>query len=198
MATTAAQTSSAPRVDTHLGKFSQASVVILTALAFLLNRRFVEKQRQQALAALPSTASFSNHAAEADSLSSVRILAFSSADCHQCHTLQTPALRQVQEVYGDSVTIVDVDAPNEPELTRRYHVLTVPTTVVLDAAGRPHAVNYGFAPAPKLIAASARDSGGQGDGKHRPGLHCLFSTSITPAPRAPALRRRWATHPRQH
>lgn len=41
MATTAAQTAGAPRVDTHLGKFAQASVVILTALAFLLNQPFI-------------------------------------------------------------------------------------------------------------------------------------------------------------
>lgn len=41
MATTAAQTAGTPRVDTHLGKFAQASVVILTALAFLLNQPFI-------------------------------------------------------------------------------------------------------------------------------------------------------------
>jgi len=41
MATTAVQASSAPRVDTHLGKFAQASVVILTAVAFLLNQPFI-------------------------------------------------------------------------------------------------------------------------------------------------------------
>lgn len=38
METTAARMGNTPRVDTHLGKFSQASVVLLTALAFLLNQ----------------------------------------------------------------------------------------------------------------------------------------------------------------
>lgn len=41
METTAARSDSAPRVDTHLGKFSQGSVVVLTALAFLLNQPII-------------------------------------------------------------------------------------------------------------------------------------------------------------
>jgi hypothetical protein len=41
METTAAQAARAPRVDSHLGKFAQGSVVILTALAFLLNQPFI-------------------------------------------------------------------------------------------------------------------------------------------------------------
>ena len=59
--------------------------------------------------------------------------------------------RRVQESYGSSVSVLEVDAPNEPELTRHYHVLTVPTTIILNAEGRPQAVNYGFASAPQLI-----------------------------------------------
>ena len=38
METSSAVPSSAPRVDTHLAKFSQACTVLLTALAFLLNQ----------------------------------------------------------------------------------------------------------------------------------------------------------------
>ena len=34
-------TTSIPRVDTHLAKFSQASVVVLTALAFILNQPII-------------------------------------------------------------------------------------------------------------------------------------------------------------
>ena len=115
-------------------------------------KRLVEKQRQQALTALPlATPAVSNVMETADSTANVYILAFSSADCHQCHQLQAPALRRVQETYGSRVSVLEVDAPSEPELTRHYHVLTVPTTVILDAARRPQAVNYGFASAPQLI-----------------------------------------------
>ena len=81
----------------------------------------------------------------------VRILAFSSATCHQCHQLQAPALKRVLEARGTDVSVVDVDAPGEPELTQHYQVLTVPTTVVLDAMGHARAVNYGFANTGKLL-----------------------------------------------
>jgi hypothetical protein len=49
------------------------------------------------------------------------------------------------------VVVEEIDAPSTPELTRRYSVLTVPTTVVLDAAGRARAVNYGFADTRRLL-----------------------------------------------
>ncbi|HEX6555990.1 MAG TPA: DUF4395 domain-containing protein [Ktedonobacteraceae bacterium] len=38
---TSPTTTNIPRVDTHLGKFSQASVVVLTALAFILNQPII-------------------------------------------------------------------------------------------------------------------------------------------------------------
>ena len=41
METRSAIPSSAPRVDTHLAKFSQAGTVLLTALAFLLNQPII-------------------------------------------------------------------------------------------------------------------------------------------------------------
>lgn len=75
----------------------------------------------------------------------VRILAFSSADCTQCHTLQQPTLRRLLAQRGDEIDVVEIDAPASPDLTRRYRILTVPSTVVLDPAGEVHAINYGFA-----------------------------------------------------
>lgn len=140
-----------PVIITRLGILLLACLV--TGGIVWAGRRFVELQRRLALAALPTAPLPTNAVAETEGgLSGVRILAFSSEDCHQCHTMQAPALQRVQDKYGESVAIIDVDAPNEPELTRRYHVLTVPTTVILDATGRPYAVNYGFAPTAKLMA----------------------------------------------
>jgi thioredoxin-like negative regulator of GroEL len=75
----------------------------------------------------------------------VHILAFSSADCRQCHELQIPALQRVLDARGSKVSVAEVDAPNSPDLTQRFRVLTLPSTVVMDAKGRAHAVNYGFA-----------------------------------------------------
>ena len=131
-------------------------VLVLVSLLLCLlawsGRRFVEVRRQQALAAAPAAVFSEISNVETQSRpSEVRILAFSSANCHQCHQLQAPALKRVLEARGTDVSVVDVDAPDEPELAQRYQVLTVPTTVVLDAKGRAHAVNYGFANTVKLL-----------------------------------------------
>ncbi len=117
-------------------------VLILVSLLICLlvwsGRQFVELQRRRALAAPPLGGSAYTTDAGSNA-SPVRILAFSSADCKQCHQLQAPALRRVQEIHGADVTVVEVD------------VLTVPTTVVLDATGRAHALNYGFANTQRLL-----------------------------------------------
>jgi hypothetical protein len=115
-------------------------------LAVVMGRRFVESRRQRALAAAPLPV----HTLALGDRASVRILAFSSDDCVQCHRMQTPALRRVLDARPD-VMVEEIDAPSTPELTRRYSVLTVPTTVVLDAAGRARAVNYGFADTMRLV-----------------------------------------------
>ena len=125
-------------------------ISVLLSLLIWLGRRFVETRRQRALATeLPSTlAGISNNDT---SSTPIRILAFSSPDCHQCHQLQTPALQRVLEARGNAVSVVEIDAPSSPDLVQSYHVLTVPTTVVLDATGHPHAVNYGFANTQRLL-----------------------------------------------
>lgn len=112
-------------------------------------RRFVEKRRQSAFASVPFVCD--QPGVTESQPSSIRILAFSSEDCHQCHRLQTPALRRVIEARGERVYVEEIDAPSSPELTQRYKVLTLPTTVVLDAAGYVHAVNYGFANTQRLL-----------------------------------------------
>jgi len=130
-------------------------LVLVSMLLWLVTwsgRRFVEVQRRRALAAAPLVVSQGSDEAGAHSNPSpVRILAFSSADCHQCHQLQMPALECVLLARGRDVSVLEVDAPSSPELTRHYRVLTLPTTVVLDATGRAHAVNYGFANTQRLL-----------------------------------------------
>ena len=127
-------------------------LVLVTILLWLLvwsGRRFVGMQRRLALAAAPMTPGLDVD--DTASLSLVRILAFSSDDCRQCHELQIPALQRVLEARGTKVSVAEVDAPNSPELTQRYRVLTVPSTVVMDAQGRARAVNYGFANTQRLL-----------------------------------------------
>jgi hypothetical protein len=128
-------------------------LVLVTILLWLMvwsGRRFVEAQRRRALAATPIN-SGPDDVDVNPGLSQVRILAFSSADCRQCHELQIPALQRVLEARGTKVSVAEVDAPNSPDLTQRFRVLTVPSTVVMDAKGRAHAVNYGFANTQRLL-----------------------------------------------
>ena len=127
-------------------------VSMLTWFMARSGQLIVDKRRQRALAALPQEQCSGADSADTHSGSpAVRILAFSSAGCNQCHRLQTPALQRVLKMRGASVVVVEVDAPSSPKLTQRYRVLTVPTTVVLDATGRAHAVNYGFTNTQRLL-----------------------------------------------
>ena len=129
----------------------RAGALVLVSMFVVLvvwsGRRFVEAQRRRALAAVPLSPGVDTSA----SLSQVRILAFSSDDCRQCHEMQIPALQRVLDARGSKVSIAEVDAPNSPDLTQRYRIMTLPSTVIMDASGRAHAVNYGFANTQRLL-----------------------------------------------
>lgn len=130
-------------------------VLALVSLALWLvvwsGRRFVESRKQAVLNGAPAELPRMPGQDSAASVAPVQILNFSSPDCSQCFRLQEPALRRLLEARGDAVTVLHVDAPSAPELTKRFQVLTVPTTVVLDATGQAQAVNFGFAPTERLL-----------------------------------------------
>jgi hypothetical protein len=73
------------------------------------------------------------------------ILYFTGENCTVCRTHQEPALAKLTGVRVDKV-----DAIADRELADRFHVYTLPTTVVMSAEGRSLHVNYGYAPANKL------------------------------------------------
>ncbi len=79
------------------------------------------------------------------------VLYFTTATCAQCRLQQTPALAQVQ-ARRQNLNLVKLDAVDQRELADFYHVMTVPTTVVLDRTGRPVAVNHGLATPDRLLA----------------------------------------------
>lgn len=133
-----------PDILTRLGIL--ALVGALTLALVWGGRLFVERQKRLALAAAPALV----ESLPEPGRGKVRILAFGSADCTQCHTLQQPALRRLQALRGDEIDVVEIDAPGSPGLAKRYRILTVPSTVVLNAAGEAHAINYGFANLNKL------------------------------------------------
>lgn len=131
-----------PDTLTRLGIL--ALVMLFSLVLLWLGRVLVARQRTLALAAEPLANEQHN--------GKVRILAFSSATCTQCHTLQQPTLRKLQALRSENIEIQDIDAPSSPELVKRYHILTVPSTVLLNAAGEACAINYGFANMGKLQA----------------------------------------------
>ena len=73
------------------------------------------------------------------------VLYFTGEGCTVCRTHQEPALSKLGAVRVDKV-----DAIAERELADRFHVYTLPTTVVMSPEGRALHVNYGYATAPKL------------------------------------------------
>jgi hypothetical protein len=73
------------------------------------------------------------------------ILYFTGDNCTVCRTHQEPAPARL-----DGVRIDKVDAVADRILADRFHVYTLPTTVVMASDGRAVHVNYGYAAAPKL------------------------------------------------
>ncbi|GAB4576124.1 MAG: thioredoxin family protein [Anaerolineae bacterium] len=78
------------------------------------------------------------------------VVLFSSPHCAPCELQQKPALRLLRQELGDAIEIVEIDALEQPEAARRWGVFSVPTTIVLDASGRPVQINHGVTAAHKL------------------------------------------------
>jgi thioredoxin-like negative regulator of GroEL len=73
------------------------------------------------------------------------ILYFTGESCTICHTAQRPALRALAAGLDPGIQIREVDIAVEPALARQYRVMSLPTTIVLDAAGQVTDINVGFA-----------------------------------------------------
>ena len=122
-----------------------AGVVLGIAVARALARR-----RLRTLLAQPSGALLERLGTSADGRST--LVAFSTPSCAACHTAQTPAVAEVeQEVGTGRLRVVHVDAAHQPDLASAFGIMTVPSTVVLDPAGRVAAVNHGFASSRQLV-----------------------------------------------
>src|SRR3954452_6129006 len=72
------------------------------------------------------------------------VLAFSTPGCTECRTLQTPALRKLDERLRGQIHVAHLSAPEHPELVSHFGILTVPATVVLDADGVARHVNLRY------------------------------------------------------
>src|SRR5262245_28772117 len=106
--------------DTELRALVVTGVALAVIVAVWLVRHYIDQQRRHVIAASVA------RRPERGPAGPVRILAFGSDDCRQCHTLQAPALRRVSAALGHGVRVTEVDAPTAPELVARYRVLTLP------------------------------------------------------------------------
>ncbi len=79
----------------------------------------------------------------------VTLLNFSSPHCGTCRRVQKPLVDKVSAQFPDQVAVVEVDALAQADLARAYHVLTVPSTVIL-TGNQVQDVNYGLASAETL------------------------------------------------
>lgn len=79
------------------------------------------------------------------------ILYFTKPDCTVCRTTQRPALARLQNLLGDQLQLIEINAYEKPELARDWGVLSVPTTFVLDNQGHPLHVNHGVTSTDKLL-----------------------------------------------
>jgi hypothetical protein len=77
------------------------------------------------------------------------ILYFTGENCTMCHVAQRPALRRLGDTMTD-LKVTEIDVAADPQAARAYRVMTLPTTVVLDAGGRVSALNAGFASEARL------------------------------------------------
>jgi thioredoxin-like negative regulator of GroEL len=118
-------------VSAQLWALAVAGAVVLAAACLELYRSRRARRLSAGATSTPSTEPY--------------ILYFTGDSCTVCRTHQEPALAKLASVRVDRV-----DAVAERALADRFHVYTLPTTVVMAADGHALHVNYGYAPAPKL------------------------------------------------
>jgi thioredoxin 1 len=78
------------------------------------------------------------------------ILYFTTPSCVPCRTVQAPAIERLTSLYKDTLQVVKIDAEAQPDVADHWGVLSVPTTFVIDPAGKPRFVNNGVTRTEKL------------------------------------------------
>jgi thiol-disulfide isomerase/thioredoxin len=126
-----------------------AVVALLVAVGVLVVRRYAAAGAERVMAG-PGAPLWASLGVQPDGRAT--LVTFSTPSCAACHNAQAPAVSKVeQQLGGDGLRVIRVDAAEQPEVARAFGVLTVPATVVLAQAGHVVAVNQGFAPTVKLV-----------------------------------------------
>jgi thiol-disulfide isomerase/thioredoxin len=79
------------------------------------------------------------------------IIYFTTPTCAPCKTIQRPAIETLKVRLGENLQVIEIDASRQPRLAKEWGVISVPTTYIFDANGKPRYVNHGVANAAKLI-----------------------------------------------
>jgi len=79
------------------------------------------------------------------------ILYLTTPACAPCKIIQRPALCSVQNRLGYRLQVIEINAYEQPDLAKAWGVLSVPTTFIIDASGRPRHVNHGVTLADRLL-----------------------------------------------
>lgn len=69
------------------------------------------------------------------------IVAFSGVACRECAV----QAHEIDRIGKGRIRLLEIDAGHRTDIARTFGVLTVPSTVVLDAHGEVRAVNHGLA-----------------------------------------------------
>jgi thioredoxin-like negative regulator of GroEL len=77
------------------------------------------------------------------------LLYFRSDTCGTCPT-QSRYLEQLLAGENGRFTLHSINVDTEPDKARQYGVMTLPTTMIIDAAGQVKEINYGLTPSHKL------------------------------------------------
>lgn len=125
---------------TLLRLFWAAAIIVAGITFYQLGNRWILRRA----ARLPMTAGFLQQGKQT-------LLYFTTPTCVPCRTVQRPAIERLKQVAGDRLQVIEIDAESQPELARQWGVLSVPTTFVLDAQGKPRHVNHGVTPVDKLL-----------------------------------------------
>src|SRR5689334_12913141 len=76
---------------------------------------------------------------------------FSTPTCAPCKTIQRPAIQKLAQILEGSLHVVEIDAAEQPEIARRWGVMSVPTTFLIDPRGKLCHVNHGVTRTEKLL-----------------------------------------------